>query len=279
MSLRIYVQVWILLLILLAGESWMLNFHPDLGIIGTLKRNGYFPRMSLNPQTGKSISLFLGWAGFIIMCATNIYVLRKRIFKNAGGKLSGWLNFHIFCGLLGPTLILFHTNFKIGGLVAVSFWSMVISFLSGIVGRYFYVQIINHKSELESLAKLCEQRFLKSAELPPQKLSEVKMRTFQLACVPEEHAKLGLLSSLFLSLRGDLQMKLSFSQLTHELNHNAQIHLKNLVIATRRRFFIEQFRILMGYWHSFHMPFAIFMYLVAAIHIATALLLGVGEIS
>ena len=42
---------------------------------------------------------------------------------------------------MGPFLILFHTTFKFGGIVAVSFWSMVAVFLSGIIGRYIYLQI------------------------------------------------------------------------------------------------------------------------------------------
>jgi hypothetical protein len=38
-------------------------------------------------------------------------------------------------------MVLYHTSFKFGGIVAVSFWSMVAVFLSGIVGRFIYIQI------------------------------------------------------------------------------------------------------------------------------------------
>jgi hypothetical protein len=37
--------------------------------------------------------------------------------------------------------VLFHTSFKFGGLVAVSFWSMVAVFVSGIIGRFIYILI------------------------------------------------------------------------------------------------------------------------------------------
>ena len=57
------------------------------------------------------------------------------------GILKYWLEFHIFLCTLGPIMVLFHTAFKFGGLVAVSFWSMVAVFLSGIVGRFIYIQI------------------------------------------------------------------------------------------------------------------------------------------
>ena len=49
-------------------------------------------------------------------------------------------------------LVLFHTAFKFGGIVAVSFWSMVAVFLSGIIGRFIYIQIpkINRRQRIKS---------------------------------------------------------------------------------------------------------------------------------
>ena len=36
---------------------------------------------------------------------------------------------------------MYHTTFKFGGIVAISFWSMTAVVLSGIIGRYIYNQI------------------------------------------------------------------------------------------------------------------------------------------
>src|SRR5665647_1496396 len=70
------------------------------------------------------------------------YIARKRlkVFSRVG-VLKYWLEFHIFLCTLGPVFILFHTAFKFGGLVALSFWSMAIVWASGIIGRYIYLQI------------------------------------------------------------------------------------------------------------------------------------------
>jgi hypothetical protein len=82
----------------------------------------------------------LGSLAMIIGVST--YMARKRYRSLSRlGVLKYWLEFHIFLCTLGPMLILFHTAFKFGGLVAVSFWSMAAVFLSGIVGRYIYLQI------------------------------------------------------------------------------------------------------------------------------------------
>ena len=77
-----------------------------------------------------------------IVVGVALYSGRKRIgrFRYAG-KIRSFLEFHIFLCLTGPMLVLYHTTFKFGGLVAVSFWSMVAVAVSGFVGRYLYLQI------------------------------------------------------------------------------------------------------------------------------------------
>ena len=69
------------------------------------------------------------------------YMARKRYRFLSRMGLKHWLEFHIFLCTLGPYLVLFHTAFKFGGLVAISFWSMVAVFLSGVIGRFIYLQI------------------------------------------------------------------------------------------------------------------------------------------
>ena len=70
------------------------------------------------------------------------YSLRKKniIFGNIG-KIGNWLNFHIFLGIMGPLYVILHSSFKLNGIVAISFWSMISVALSGILGRYLYLQI------------------------------------------------------------------------------------------------------------------------------------------
>lgn len=84
-----------------------------------------------------------GIVGSLMMLAgVSSYMLRKRIQKlSRFGLLKYWLEFHIFLCSLGPMLVLYHTAFKFRGLVAVSFWSMVAVVISGVIGRYIYLQI------------------------------------------------------------------------------------------------------------------------------------------
>ena len=70
--------------------------------------------------------LLFGYAGSIMMILMLVYTLRKRT-RWLGRKVSlqSMLLFHIYLGIMGPLLIVLHTSFKVQGLVAVSFWSMV----------------------------------------------------------------------------------------------------------------------------------------------------------
>lgn len=85
----------------------------------------------------------MGIAGtFLILFGVVMYIVRKRSRRLANlGRLKYWLEFHIFLCSLGPVLILFHTAFKFGGIVSIAFWSMVAVVLSGVIGRFIYIQI------------------------------------------------------------------------------------------------------------------------------------------
>ena len=72
-------------------------------------------------------------------CCTRV---RKRWTRLArAGPMRGWLEVHIFCGIVGPALITFHSSLKFNGIISVAYWSMMAVMLSGFVGRYLFVRI------------------------------------------------------------------------------------------------------------------------------------------
>lgn len=85
----------------------------------------------------------LGIIGTLLMViGVFIYILRKRYnFLGKFIRLKYLLEFHIFLCTIGPIMVLFHTAFKFGGIVSVAFWSMVAVVLSGVIGRFIYIQI------------------------------------------------------------------------------------------------------------------------------------------
>ncbi len=283
MTLRAYLLIWLLITAILGIEYYGLNNNPSLSILSLLRIFNIYPvGTNISPEPGRPISYFLGWTGFGIMLLTNLYIIRKRLgIGKSLGTMSGWMDFHILCGLLGPTLIIFHSNFTVHGLVAISFWSMIISASSGIIGRYFYLQVAGKKADHERNAELISEKLkvLMKADLSPEanrRLENAKEETKLLVggntLVMQN--EVGIFKTLFSSFLGDLRRKI-FSRSRY--SPEVQILLTEYALSKRRALYYVPFQRIMGYWHSFHLPFAVFMYVVAIIHIISALFFGVNK--
>lgn len=84
----------------------------------------------------------LGIFGFVLMLMTEmLYSIRKRVRSVRFGRMSRWLQFHIFTGLVGPYMVLLHTSWKFNGLAGVTTLLTVVIVISGFVGRYIYTRI------------------------------------------------------------------------------------------------------------------------------------------
>lgn len=85
----------------------------------------------------------LGIVGASMMVLLLLYPLRKRAkFLRNAGPMRHWFRIHMILGIVGPVLVLFHSNFNLGSInskVAL-FCTLVVS-SSGILGRYLYTKI------------------------------------------------------------------------------------------------------------------------------------------
>ena len=228
----------------------------------------------------------LGTVGSVLMVLMLLYTLRKRVRAfQALGALRLWLHFHIFCGVIGPLLVILHSSFKVHGLVALSFWSMIVVSLSGFVGRFLYVQLPRQRSgdelslvEAEALDRSLSARLEAEFQLSREQLDALD-RISSSGLEPDSS-----LLKVFLRLPIDpfllrvrlrtLQRSLSSTQrgvvgdLSRVLYRKAYLH--------RRVFVLRQLQRLFYYWHVFHKPFSVIMYLFMALHIAVALATGYG---
>jgi hypothetical protein len=280
MFLRIYVFLWIAFAGFFSYEYYALNTGSAQSILKFLETSGKLStKISADP--GRPLSLWLGWIGLILMIVMNVYSMRKRFqFMNSWGSLANWLDFHIFCGLLGPTFILFHCNFKVRGLVGISFWSMVISFSSGIIGRYFYLQLASKKNDFEEIAARWKRRLQRHIEKAKVSWDEAEAESYiGQALVYVGFAGGASVPNPFWALAkstfGDVRLMFSNPTKPPQWPDISAKILREHALSLRRAAFLESFQKLMGYWHAFHFPFAIFMYVAAVIHVTAALVLGV----
>jgi len=122
-----------------AIELW-LAFVAAILITGLYALVVFFTREI--PAASDMFGHGLGIFGFVLMLMTEtLYSLRKRMRTVRFGRMSLWLRFHIFTGLVGPYMVLLHTSWKFNGLAGVTTLLTVIIVISGFVGRYIYTRI------------------------------------------------------------------------------------------------------------------------------------------
>ena len=84
----------------------------------------------------------IGVVGFIFMLLTEmLYSLRKRSRSVKWGRMSTWLQLHIFTGLVGPYMVLLHTSWKFNGIAGATTLLTIIIVVSGFIGRYIFTRI------------------------------------------------------------------------------------------------------------------------------------------
>jgi hypothetical protein len=191
------------------------------------------------------------------------------------GVLKHWLEFHIFLCTLGPILVLFHTSFKFGGLVSISFWSMVAVVASGVAGRFIYLQIPRTIQGRElGLHEIHEMKGQITQQIQ-QEIGEELMQ--QIIHTGEE----GRTEKTYIQqVLADWRRK---SQLRARLK-TAQIQGKKLRVIMklvgqeltiqRRIIGLQYMQKLFKYWHVIHLPFAIIMLVIMLIHVAVTLIFG-----
>ena len=229
----------------------------------------------------------VGIIGSAMMLFMLLYSLRKRTRAfGKWGNLRSWLDIHIYFGIIGPLLVILHTSFKVQGLIAVSFWSMIAVALSGVFGRYLYLQIPRDFSGEElDLAKLQGQINLLGGQLKDDlKLDEAIVARVEGDLTPKIKEGRGPVGSLVAIMAEDVARPLKIRRLRNryasefslspDLNRQLFDLARRRAVLNRKLALLDQVQQLFHYWHVFHKPFAIVMYIIMLIHIVVAIWLG-----
>ena len=271
-------------------------YGTALSLVGLLAYRGapyYATPLALRPhhpafwklKPGGTLGHPLGTAGSALMVLMLLYSARKRLRALSRlGRLASWLDFHIFCGVVGPLLVVLHSSFKVHGLVALSFWSMVAVAASGFLGRYLYAQIPHRQSgdamsaqevqarQTELVARLRDHHHLPAAELATiGRLSEPgrASRSLPALLVAMPLAE----AALRWRLRG---FRRRYRHLPLELYRDLGDTMLQHALLRRRLLLWERTHRLFDYWHVLHKPFAAVMYLFLVLHVAVSLATGYG---
>ena len=265
-------------------------------MVGVLQMNYYgtpltsrhtLPMHELLKPSGK-IGHGLGIAGTLLMAMTLLYPLRKKYeFKERLGSLRAWLDFHIFVGIAGPILILWHSTFKFNGIIATSsFALMVIIVVSGIIGRYLYGQVpyrLNgYVMGIHDLEKMDEELHEK-IRLDPSRYEDILER-FRRILPRQEDENQNSFKLFWLVLQSDWQRKRICNKLKRNIAQSELMDkqylpdimqlLKKKMQLMRRMAIHDIAQQTLNSWRFLHKKLSWLLLITAVLHISVTIILG-----
>ena len=223
----------------------------------------------------------LGILGFVLMLMTEIlYSIRKRSRRAQWGRMSAWLNFHIFTGVVGPYMVLLHTSWKYNGLAGLTLLLTILIVLSGFIGRYIYTAIPRSAEGVElgnswlrdSIAAI-QSELIRWSENNPQSAADL-FRRLKLGDITgmdstqllAKDYRPGWLQKLrWRRARRSLDpiSARSVIQLEELLDDRYELQKQVASLARMRQFF--------AIWHTVHIPLGLVLFTAAFIHIGAAI--------
>ena len=234
-------------------------------------------RRDSNYITAESgIGYLLGIVGGSLMLVLLLYPLSKRSrLLTRLVPLRFWFSFHMFLGVVGPVMILFHANFQLGSLNSnIALFSMIIVASSGLFGRYFYTHI--HHGLYGSRISLQELKQNLAAEHNSLFADECLDDSFRKRLNAIEQKVMEPYSGVFASFYHAMLLAASARSITKRLTEQfrntddyARIkkEVARYVLALRKITAFKLYERLFSLWHLFHLPLFFMMLITAVVHI------------
>jgi hypothetical protein len=239
---------------------------------------GYAPAHALLRPSGPWGQSF-GLVGMALMLVPFAYMLRKKL-RRGPGSLKTWLDIHLFCGIVGPVLVTFHTSFKFNGIVSAAYWSMVVVMLSGFIGRYLYIRIPRSlrgielsRTELDSQASALHDELVSRPGAAPL---VGRISALESAAVPPRPSWSGLLFGE-IGVRRRIR---AFAQEVRQCRLPAEQERELVRLAGERVLLMRQLAYLQrtkqafNLWHVFHLPLVYLLLVIVAGHVGLAVYMG-----
>ena len=252
---------------------------------------GYNAHLERYITPTRGLGYALGIVGGSLMLVLLMYPARKRAqWLQFIGSVPAWYRIHMALGIVGPLLVLFHSNFSLGATNSnVALFCMLAVSGSGLIGRYIYSRIYGewheHKSTLEELQAAAEQLRKQSNTLLllPGYLAAIELeeqRLFRPAKTPlgalAQPATMGLRSMLARwRLNGQIRsMVLEAARQSpvlrahgQRLTDNATSYASRRLDAVRRVREHGYYVKLFSFWHVAHVPFFLMTLVAGIVHV------------
>jgi hypothetical protein len=239
----------------------------------------------LSPQSG--LGYALGIAGGSMMLLLLLYPVRKRMPRARYlGSTRSWFRLHMTLGILGPALILFHSNFSLGATNSnVALVCMLIVSGSGLFGRYFYrhihLELNGREATLDELKEFSSRLQLTSTVsfLPAlaRRIDEEQ------AVIERRFAATPLLLRPLLGAMWAIGARRRLRRAVRDaiasgadrrrdpsresLQQTAHRYIDDRIGAARRVLEFRAFQKLFSLWHALHMPLFLMLIIAGTVHV------------
>jgi len=227
----------------------------------------------------------LGIIGGVLMLLVSLYPLSKRLaLLSRWVPVRSWFFIHMLFGIIGPVMILYHSNFHLGSANStIALGSMLLVAVSGLVGRYFYTHIHHGlyggritldelKHELETrhsallrIYEMDEKLKQRIAKMENQALSDYKGVGTSLVYVLSMAINARRLR--YRSMRMVRKVKKDGSAPAELDTKVTKNFIQRYTRALRQIAHFRLFERLFSLWHVLHMPLFIMMIITTIVHI------------
>jgi hypothetical protein len=241
---------------------------------------------------GEGLGYALGIIGSLMMLALLLYPLRKYSKRlQWAASVQAWFTAHIVLGIIGPALVVVHSNFALNSINATVAMAVMLAVVaSGFIGRYIYSRTVlglsGKKVELNELlddAAALRLAFGEDMQHAPEIEAELaayetlaksyRRSTFGSFCAAlslgtkarRSHALVKTIAAEIISaraLREHWDADLHRERLEAAEEH-FELYFSAVRWAASLHFFERMFRL----WHLFHMPLFLLLIMVVIGHI------------
>jgi hypothetical protein len=218
-----------------------------------------------------------------------LYPLRKKFrWLSFTGALARWLNTHVLAALGLPLLVAVHAAWRFRGVIGLGFWSMMLVWLSGIVGRYLYARIPRSRAGVElTIDEITVRRTTLLDQIARQ--SGLPRTTIEAALLPAtaQKQRRGLFGTLMLMVADDFARWAAERRLRRLLKRagpgrkadratiRSVLRLANREIALEQQVrMLDATHAVFRYWHVLHRPVAFAALVAVLVHVAVVVALG-----
>ncbi len=235
---------------------------------------------------GSPMGLLYGTVGALLILQLLAFGIRKRDYRSTFGTLDGWLQAHIWLGLLCALAILLHTGFRFQDKVAtISFLVLLAVVLSGLLGARLYATLPRRLSRIEShlsaeetseqLAQIARSMARLASSGSPS-LAGIYRRLIRQATPPP-------LAGWHLIFFGagrpsDASRSANLESLMTLIDDSEREQLRKLLALWRQHRelhqqlrFQQRYRNLLDAWLYLHLPLSVVLVVLVAVHILAAL--------